>query len=429
MHTLTLIYQGNWPATLIFIFAVLHSFFAGVIHQIGEKYSRGTILGLALRNLGEIEIAFGLWACIYILITLAFDTPDAAKKYFVPSTYSAPLFVFAIMATCSTKPITYFAQKLIDRLGSLTSTVAGIKRSFGDFVLTLTIGPLLGSFITEPAAMTVTALILSQQIFSQAVTTRFKYATIGLLFVNVSIGGTLTPYAAPPILMVAKLWGWNIQYMLFHFGWKAIICIVLNTVIVALIFRKELFALVPTCAELPRIPSWIIWIHFVLLFIMILNQDSLFYFMGAFCLLLGLVKATVKHQTKLKLRESLMVAFFLGGIIVLGEPQRWWLAPILKNLDHLMLYLGATATTGIVDNALLTFLASQIPDLSNESRYLVTAGSIIGGGLTVIANAPNLVGYRILVPYFGPSGVRQLKLFTAALPLTAMAALLFWILR
>ena len=73
----------------------------------------------------------------------------------------------------------------------------------------MTIAPILGSFITEPAAMTIGALLLAKKIYKHKPKATFAYATLGLLFVNVSVGGTLTHFAAPPVLMVASTWSWD----------------------------------------------------------------------------------------------------------------------------------------------------------------------------------------------------------------------------
>ena len=59
--------------------------------------------------------------------------------------------------------------------------------------------------------MTICALLLARQFYDLKPSTRLKYATLGLLFVNVSIGGTLTHFAAPPVLMVARPWDWDIR--------------------------------------------------------------------------------------------------------------------------------------------------------------------------------------------------------------------------
>jgi hypothetical protein len=54
----------------------------------------------------------------------------------------------------------------------------------------------------------------------------------------------------------------------------------------------------------------------------------------------------------------------------------------------------------------------------------VVAGAVTGGGLTVIANAPNPAGQSILSSYF-QDGVAPLRLFLAALIPTVIMALCF----
>jgi hypothetical protein len=64
-----------------------------------------------------------------------------------------------------------------------------LERGMAALFVSLSIVPLLGSFITEPAAMTLAALMLRDTLFSRA-SARLKYAALGVLFVNVSIGGS-----------------------------------------------------------------------------------------------------------------------------------------------------------------------------------------------------------------------------------------------
>ena len=127
-------------------------------------------------------------------------------KHYVNDTvnYTEPLFVVVIMALASTRPIVVLAERALRARGA-----AGRRTPAAWWVTILTIGPLLGSFITEPAAMTICALLLGRQFYDLNPSPRLKYATLGLLFVNVSIGGTLTHFAAPPVLMVARPWDWD----------------------------------------------------------------------------------------------------------------------------------------------------------------------------------------------------------------------------
>ena len=139
------------------------------------------------------------------------------------------------MALASTRPIVLLAEnalRVLARVGKGTPAAW--------WAIILTVGPLLGSLITEPGAMTICALLLGRQFYDLQPSARLKYATLGLLFVNVSIGGTLTHFAAPPVLMVARLWNWDTPFMLTHFGWRAVVAIVASVVVYGLIFRREL---------------------------------------------------------------------------------------------------------------------------------------------------------------------------------------------
>src|SRR3546814_9019815 len=104
----------------------------------------------------------------------------------------------------------------------------------------MSIVPLGGSFITEPAAMTLAAILLRDGYFRVAGHTRFKYLALGVLFVNVSIGGVLTAYAAPPVLMVASTFGWDTAFMAAHFGWRAAIAVFINAAVLTWICRDAL---------------------------------------------------------------------------------------------------------------------------------------------------------------------------------------------
>ena len=152
--------------------------------------------------------------------------------------YTEPMFVVVIMALASTRPIVELAESAVRRVAGIGG---GTPAAW--WMTILTIGPLLGSFITEPGAMTISALLLARQFYDLQPKAALKYATLGLLFVNVSIGGTLTHFAAPPILMVARPWGWDTAAVLSRLGWRAVIAIVSSTLIYRLVFRAEFRAL------------------------------------------------------------------------------------------------------------------------------------------------------------------------------------------
>lgn len=301
----------------------------------------------------------------------------------------------------------------------------------------LTVGPLLGSFVTEPAAMTICALLLARHLYELDPSPRLKYGTLGLLFVNVSIGGTLTHFAAPPVLMVATKYGWDLTFMLRSFGWKSTLAIVVVTAAYAAVFRREFAALsarrqarLADPSERPSeraVPAWIVLVHVLFLGWTVFNAHTPALFVAGFLYFLAFTQATAPHQNPLNLRPPLLVGFFLAGLVVHGTLQQWWIAPVLARLEELPLFFGATVLTAFNDNAAITYLASLVPGFTPELKYAVVAGAVAGGGLTVIANAPNPAGQSILSRYF-PDGVVPGRLFLGALLPTAVVAAAFLLL-
>ena len=316
------------------------------------------------------------------------------------------------MTVAATRPIIQFAGSLIgvcSRLMLLPTRVAF-------YLASLIIGPLLGSFITEPASMTVTALLLRDRYFTSSVSERFRYVTLAVLFVNVSIGGTLTPFAAPPILMVAGPWQWDLGFMMSHFGWKALLAVVLNAGLATVYLYKELRSSTPEPVEAATqpVPRWLCALHLAALAAIAIVMHHPVVFMGVFLYFLGLTLVTRQYQDELQLKGSLLVAFFLAGLVVLGKPQRWWLEPLISELKPLPLFGGSVLLTALTDNAAITFLGSQLPNVSEAFKYALVSGAVAGGGLTVIANAPNPAGFSILQSKFGPEGISPMGLFTSS---------------
>jgi len=138
-------------------------------------------------------------------------------------------------------------------------------------------------------------------------------------------------------------------------------------------------------------------------------------------LFIGWFEVTKEYHDTLKIRESLLVGFFLGGLVTLGALQQWWLIPLVNLLQPMTMFIGATVLTAITDNAALTYLGTLVPNLSDTMKYSLVAGAVAGGGLTVIANAPNPIGYGILNKNLGEDGISPLYLFLGSLPYTIIA--------
>jgi len=413
------------PTTLQLVGAAL--FAVALVHTFSTKFfehlahTRPAHAGL-WHLLGEVEVVFGFWALVLMLFIFGHAGKEEATRYLDTRNFTEPLFVFAIMVTAASKPIIQLAG-LLTRL--LTRLIP-LPRSMAFTFVALSAVPLMGSFITEPAAMTLAALLLRDNLYSQGLSTRLKYAVLGVLFVNISIGGTLTPYAAPPVLMVAGAWGWDLSFMLFNIGWKAALAVVVNALGVTLLFARELKALPPMTKPTERMPPLAVTgIHLAFLAGIVVFAHHPAVFMGLFLFFLGFTAAYERFQSPLILREGLMVAFFLAGLVVLGGQQQWWLEPLLLSMDETAVYFGATALTAITDNAALTYLGSLVPGLSDEFKYALVTGAVTGGGLTIIANAPNPAGASILKSRFEDEAINAGGLFLAALLPTLMALLAF----
>lgn len=404
---------------VLFAIAIVHTFSTKYFESLAHKHpDHAGIWHL----LGEVEVVFGFWALVLVLCMAALIGKAGATEYLDTRNFTEPLFVFAIMVVAGTRPIIEFAKTCV----RLTARLVPLPRNAAYYFTVMSLVPLLGSFITEPAAMTLAALILRDRYYAAGISKRFMYATLGVLFVNISIGGTLTPFAAPPVLMVATTWNWDFAFMLTNFGWKAAIAVVINATAVTLMFRKELTALeVPFEGSVTHVPFVLVVTHLLFLVGVVVFAHHPAVFMGLLLFFLGIAHAYERHQDRLILREGLLVAFFLAGLVVLGGQQQWWLQPLLMKMSPDAVYYGATALTAVTDNAALTYLGSLVEGLSDEFKYALVAGAVTGGGLTVIANAPNPAGFSILREKFEDGAIQPLGLLIAALPPTLVAVAAF----
>ncbi|MBE9608162.1 putative Na+/H+ antiporter [Chitinilyticum litopenaei] len=407
-------------AAALFAVAIVHTFCTKYFDRLAHSGSRHAGIW---HLLAEVEVVFGFWAMVLMVLFFALEGSGPAKDYINSRNFTEPLFVFAIMVIAATRPILQVSAKLVQVLAKLLP----FPGSIGYFLVILIVVPLLGSFITEPAAMTLAALMLAERFFGRGISQKLKYGVLGVLFVNISIGGTLTPFAAPPVLMVAGKWGWDIHFMLLNFGWKAALAVVTNAVLLTALFWKELAALEQdeeSSAAAP-VPVALIITHLLFLAGVVVFAHYPPIFMGLFLFFLGITHAYARHQDRLILREGLLVAFFLAGLVVLGGLQQWWLQPVLMSMSSDAVFFGATALTAFTDNAALTYLGSLVEGLSPQFQYALVAGAVAGGGLTVIANAPNPAGLTILRGHFdgGTVNAGYLALAAAVPTIIAMLAL------
>ena len=410
-------------AAALFGVALLHTFSAKAFERMAHHSPRH---GGLFHLLGEIEVIFGFWAFVLIAVMALMVGSGRAIEYAESRQYTEPLFVFTIMVVAASRPVLQGIQSMVTRV----ARVAPLRTEVAEVWICLAVVPLVGSAVTEPAAMTLAALMLASRVFTPAMPERLKYGALGVLFVNISVGGTLTAFAAPPVLMVAATWNWDTAFMASQFGWKAVIAVLVNASVVTALLRRHLrapTAPAPADATAARVPLTVTLIHFAFLAGVVASAHHPIIFLGLFMLFLGFTQAYAQYQSPLLLKEALLVGFFLAGLVVLGGMQQWWLQPIVSSLAPAALFFGALGLTAITDNAALTYLGSLIGGISDASKYMLVAGAVAGGGLTVIANAPNPAGVTLLKAGFEDQSIGALGLLLGAALPTAVAAAMFWL--
>lgn len=405
-------------AAVLFGVALVHTFAAKQLERLSDRFPRHQGL---FHLLGEIEVVFGFWALVMVVAMAVLAGGSQALEYVESRQYTEPMFVFVIMVIAASRPVLESLRAAV----SLLARLAPVPTEVATIWLCLALIPLLGSLVTEPAAMTLAALLLAPRVFRPGLPEWLKYAALGVLFVNVSIGGTLTSYAAPPVLMVAATWGWDSAFMASTFGWRAAIAVLLNATVMTVMLRRHAASPPDTGAGAPPVPVVVSAVHLLFLAGVVAFAHHPVVFFGLFLFFLGFTQAYDRYQSPLLIKEALLVAFFLAGLVVLGGLQQWWLQPIVSGLGTDALFFGALALTAITDNAALTYLGSLIEGLSDQARYSLVAGAVAGGGLTVIANAPNPAGVALLRAGFNDGTIGAAGLLAGALAPTAVAAAAF----
>lgn len=529
----------NLTATIIFFMAVIHTFMTSYFLKISKKLEEKNslykkeefnMLAKLFHFIGEIETVFGLWTIVLGLAVTYYYDWETFVEYVGHLHYTEPMFVVVIMTIASSRPIIKMFELI---MWKIVKFFGGTLEAW--WIVILTIGPLLGSFITEPAAMTISAYLLADKFFDIKPGKKIKYITLALLFVNISVGGTLTNFAAPPILMVAGPWEWTGSFVFTNFGIKAAAGILIINLSYFFYYKKELRELKEnyvknrfkryiqrkfmsqhdleerlneieedinnklgftstfqdTCKKIKeeiriraeesmseeeiikydinraldnrfedikndemkksipgllpfnerppyrdpnwdnredKVPYWIMWAHILFMVWTVFNSHEPVLFIGGFLFFLAFVQVTSFYQNRINLKPALLVAFFLSGLIIHGSVQSWWIEPVLGNLSEIPLMFSAALLTSFNDNAAITYLSTFVQSFTDSLKYIVVAGAVTGGGLTVIANAPNPAGQSILKKYFS-KGISAYELFKCALFPTFIIFIIFLVFK
>ncbi|HSX38700.1 MAG TPA: putative Na+/H+ antiporter [Chlamydiales bacterium] len=431
---------------VLFILAIIHTLSANRVRawarsfeasqapkRRGKKWEKSLLVHF-FYFLSEIEVIFAFWAIPLVVSMIFFYGWKMGLEYINTRDYTEPLFVAIILSLTATRPIVQIAETIIQGCAKcLGSSLAAWW-----FAL-LTVGPLLGSFITEVGAMTLCALLLSRQFYEFHPSENLAYATIALLFVNISVGGILTDFASPAVLVLAHCWHWTSIDMFLIFGWKAIWGIVLSNLIYWLFFRKEFKALNQKKRHLASahllhslkekempIPKWVTITHILFIVWIVIVAHYTAIFIASYLFFIGFHQATRPHQYAIRLVQPMLVGLFLAGLVIHSGLQAWWVIQLFQGLNALSVMGVAILLTGFNDNVAISYLSTLIPNWSDAMKYALFTGVIAGGGLTVIANAPNPAGYSILQKHFS-GGIKFLRLFLMALGPTLLLYLIFFV--
>lgn len=428
--------------SIIFVCAIIHTFLTSTFYSLHEKYKKKTSKDLEKRKryrllsevyyfLSEVELVFGFWIVPLIVGLLFTSEIDQTILYLRTRDYTYAIYMTVVVVFASTRPVVIFAEKVLEYISRL-----GGNNAKSWWWTILTVGPILDIILKEPGAMTISSILLAKTCFPFIKDTKFRYATLALLFINISLCGLLAPYTSRSLFLVATQENWNTGYTIVRFGWKAIMILLINNSLYYYFFKKHFakdsssIAVLLAKEQKESPPLWLTMIHLLFLAGIVLSSEYPPIFLGIFFLFLGVHKATSHYQGReqgpLNLKPAIFVGFFFASLLIHGELQSWWAVRFLQNIGFAQGLLISTLLSSVVDNAVVLYFLDQIKPLSEAALYAIVVGALSSGGLTLMANAPNLIGYSNLRVFFGGK-ISLVALFLAALPLTLISLFVFWL--
>lgn len=276
--------------------------------------------------LGEPEVVFGLWTVpLFFTIELFYDRATATAYINDGVNFTEAVFVVVIMTIASTRPILELAESAMRQLARL-----GGESPLAWWMVLLTVGSALGSFITEPAAMTICASLLARKVDAFKPSKPLAHSTLGILIATLG------------------------YYFYFRRELRGL-------------GRAALLQEPEESSELP-IPVWVTVGHVLFMFSTVANAHHPKQLIFTMLFFLAFVEVTEDFQRNFSLRPAVLVGFFLAGLVIHGGLQQWWIAPVLGGLDELPLALGATALTAFNDNAAVTYLCTLVPSMTEGMK-------------------------------------------------------------
>ena len=418
-------------STLIFALSIVHVFFTPTIFKAAlalqkkQKHHEWQVTIETLLLLSEIELVFGLWLIPLFGGYALFYSWSESLGYLTSRDYTEALYMVVIVLIVSASPLITFGEKVLEKIARL-----GKDSPTSWWWVILCLGPLSSMLLKEPGAMALLAVLLGRKFYHFRPSNAFKYVTLALLFLNVALSGLLSSFSSRSLYLLTSKRELSTYYMLRTFGWKALLGILLITSVAYLVFRKEFRKFpgrVPALerGERKKVPLWVTLGHllFAASVAYVGNQGPLLVLLGL-CFL-GFYKITAIYQHTHVIKQAFFVGFFFAALLILGELQGWWIREIFPHLEALGTEVATLILSAFIDNAVVIYLVPDIFSLTDPRFYAAVVGSIAAGGLTVIANVPNPIGYTLLSPYFKRK-ISGIGLFTAALIPTLLIFLLFW---
>lgn len=429
-------------ATFFFILSVIHAFltprlynmYLRIRHQkilFPERKKKYLVLTEITRMFSRIELVMLLWSVPFLLWFVYSENYKVMIGYLTSRNYMASLFIIVMMILVESNPIIYLSETLLNRLVQKI----GKHSPVAWWWVILLVSPMLSSLLKETGAMVIATMLLIRKFYIHNPSKKFAYATMGLLFSNISIGGLLTITSSRAMFMIMPTLKWSSHFIWAHFTWKAFLAILFSTTIYYLYFKKELKEFVKTDAqqednnESIKAPWWVVCIHICFVWALLQCKTSPVLIISVFLCYLCFRCFTYSYQNIIDVNKACLIGLFYSGLVILGDLQEWWVLKLMQNqsdFGHMIISFGLSI---FLDNALVNYLVHNLSVSHDCYHYLVITGCMAAGGLTVATNLPNIVGYTILRRGLKLKLPSLVGLFLAAIIPASINFFVFWFLR
>lgn len=426
-------------ALACFILSIVHIFMIPVFARLYRNYQNKRIafpedwkrflwLGEWYRLMSTIELVFLLWSVPLFFWFLYTEGYKGTMAYLNTRNYTFSMFIIVMWLLLGSKPISYAVEHAFAKIANI-----GRQSPKSWWLTVMFVAPLSTIFLRETGAIIIATTLLAKYFYDLSPSTRFSYATMGLLFSNVSIGGLLTTSSSRSLSMILRTLRWDNYEVMTHFGWKALLAICLSTTVYYYLFRREFHHFPRKIEHIinagRKIPIWIICVHIAMAFAA-MRFRSAPVLMGGVCIFYVFFhRLTVFYQNKIDFWKVCCLGVFFIGMSFVGGLQEWWILKLVKNSSDFGYMWAAYILSIFLDNVLVNLMMHDLPVVTDCYLYLVVAGCMSAGGLTLIANTPNIVSFATLRPFFQKPSFSFWKLFLASLFPSVLALMLFWLLR